>query len=340
MRSEAESLFSMIRRFLEVWLPLQRGASPATVRSYRTALRQFVGHLADGCGGRLDHVSFSSVTEESLSSYLDSLEERGCGVSTRNQRLAAIRSFLSYAALEDVALVAVLAEAQRTPVKKGITKKVEYLNEDQLKALFGQPDPSVPKGLRDLAILVALYDTAARARELLGIKLGDLRLGTHPYVVLHGKGQKLRSVPLMGRTVELLERYMREFHEDRIANESLFYTVIGGRRKEMSYENVSKMVAKYGRMAASASDGFPDRLHAHTLRHTRAMHLYQDGVPLSYVKDVLGHSNINTTSIYASADLEMLRRAMAPLDRPLETFAPLPDWHEENEKLMRLAGLA
>ena len=63
MRSEAESLFSMIRRFLEVWLPLQRGASPATVRSYRTALRQFVGHLADGCGGRLDHVSFSSVTE-------------------------------------------------------------------------------------------------------------------------------------------------------------------------------------------------------------------------------------------------------------------------------------
>jgi integrase len=69
------------------------------------------------------------------------------------------------------------------------------------------------------------------------------------------------------------------------------------------------------------------------------MHLYQDGVPLSYIKDLLGHSDINTTSIYASADLEMLRKAMAPLDRPLETFAPLPDWQAERERLMKLAGL-
>ena len=75
------------------------------------------------------------------------------------------------------------------------------------------------------------------------------------------------------------------------------------------------------------------------LRHTRAMHLYQDGVPLSYVKEVLGHSNINTTSIYASADLEMLRKVMEPLDMDLPTASPMPRWDNEKERLMKLAGL-
>lgn len=339
MNREAETLFAAIRRFLEVFLPLQRGASPNTVRSYRTALRQFVDYLVDDVGTRIDRLSFSSITEESLSGYLDAVEASGCSISTRNQRLAAIKSFLSYAAMEDVALIAVLAQADRVPQKKSPRMPVEYLGGGQLESLFAQPDPSTPIGLRDLAMLVMLYDTAARIRELLGIRLQDLHFGTHPYVVLRGKGQKVRSVPLMERTVDLVSRYMREFHPSRDATSTLFYTVIGGKRKEMSYENASKMLAKYGAMAAANCDGFPSRLHAHMLRHTRSMHLYQDGIPLSYIKDLLGHSNINTTSIYASADLEMLRKAMAPLDRPLETFAPLPDWHGEKERLMKLAGL-
>lgn len=339
MNRDAEALFVTIRRFLETYLPLQRGASPNTVRSYRAALKQYVDHLVDVEGIRVDRLSFSSITEGSLTSYLDSVESSGCSVSTRNQRLAAIRSFLAYAATEDVANLAVLAKAGRVPKKKAPSAPVEYLQQAQLEALFAQPDTSTRIGLRDLTMLVMLYDTAARIRELLGIRIQDLHLGSHPYVVLHGKGQKARSVPLMGRTVELNDHYMREYHPTRIATSALFYTVIGGERRRMSYENASKMVAKYGALAAKDCDGFPARLHAHTLRHTRSMHLYQDGVPLSYIKDLLGHSNINTTSIYASADLQMLREAMSPLDKPLETFAPLPDWEGEREKLMRLAGL-
>lgn len=339
MNREAEELFAAVRRFLEVYLPLQRGASPNTVRSYRTAIKQFVDYLIDDAGTRIDRLSFSSITMESLSGYLDSVEASGCSVATRNQRLAAIKSFLSYAAMEDVAQVAVLAQADRVPQKKSPRAPVEYLSEGQLESLLAQPDPSTRIGLRDLTMLVMLYDTAARICELLGVQLQDLRLGAHPYVVLRGKGQKVRSVPLMDRTVGLVGRYMEEFHPEQIATSNLFYTVVGGKRKQMSYENASKMVAKYGTMAAAACEGFPVRLHAHTLRHTRSMHLYQDGVPLSYVKDLLGHSNINTTSIYASADLEMLRKAMAPLDKALDTFAPLPDWQAERERLMKLAGL-
>lgn len=339
MNRDAEAFFSCIRRFLEIYLPLQKGASPHTVRSYRIALRQLVDYMVDDAGIRADRIAFSAVTKEVVSGYLDSVERSGCSAATRNQRLAAIRSFLAYASAEDIAVVAVLAQIQRIPKKKEPRAPVEYLGEEDLGILFAQPDPATEKGLRDLTMLVTLYDTAARIHELLGIRLQDIHLGAHPYVVLRGKGDKTRSVPLMSRTVDLIVRYMREFHPDRAATDSLFYTIIGGRRKEMSYENAAKMVAGYGRMARAESNSFPERLHAHTLRHTRAMHLYQDGVPLSYVKDVLGHSNINTTSIYASADLEMLRSAMASLDRPLETFAPLPDWTAEKNKLMKLAGL-
>lgn len=339
MSPGAEALFASIRRFLTSYLPLQRGASPHTVRSYRTALRQLVDHLAGEGGGGIGALSFGSITEGAVASYLDAVERSGASVSTRNQRLAAIRSFLAYAAAEDVAVVAVLARVQRIPRKAGPSGPVEYLGEAELAALLAQPDPSTRRGLRDLTMLVVLYDTAARIREALGLRLGDLHLGPHPYAVLHGKGGKARSVPLMARTAALLGRYMREFHPERDPAEALFYTVVGGRRKGMSYENAAKAIARYGEMARAACPAFPERLHAHMLRHTRAMHLYQDGVPLSYVKDVLGHANINTTSIYASSDLKMLREAMEPLSRPLETFAPLPDWRTERERLMRLAGL-
>lgn len=339
MNAGAEALFGSIRRFLTSYLPLQRGASPHTVRSYRTALRQLVDHLAGEDGRGIGSLSFGSITEDAVASYLDAAERSGASVSTRNQRLAAIRSFLAYAAAEDVAVVAVLARIQRVPRKTGPSRPVEYLGEAELSALLAQPDPSTRRGLRDLTMLVVLYDTAARIREALGVRLRDLHLGARPYAVLHGKGGKARSVPLMARTRELLGRYMREFHQDRDPAATLFYTVVGGCRKEMSYENAARAVARYGAMAREQCPTFPERFHAHMLRHTRAMHLYQDGVPLSYVKDVLGHSNINTTSIYASADLEMLRRAMEPLSKPLGTFAPLPDWRSERERLLHIAGL-
>ena len=340
MDRAAERFFLLVRKYLEVHLPHRRGVSPQTVRSYRQALSQYVDYLIDDEGVPVGKVSFDAVTEDSICGFLDKLESRGCSVSTRNQRLAALRAFLAFAAQEDVSCIAVLARAQRVPKKKASRLPVGYLGEEDLAALFEQPDASKPKGLRDLVILVMLYDTAARASELVGISLCDLHLNLRsPYAVLHGKGSKIRSVPLMDRTVELLGDYIARFHTGSSPTDPLFYTTIGGARKRMSYENVAKLVAKYGKQAKASHGAFPDHLHPHMLRHTRAMHLYQDGIPLSYVKEVLGHSNINTTSIYASSDVEMLRKAMAPLDIELPTASPVPSWQDDRERLMKMAGL-
>lgn len=340
MKADSEKLYLLIRRFLEVHLPRRRGASVNTIRSYRTALAQFVDYMVDEAGVPATSLSLDDFTEEAISCFLDEVEKRGCSVSTRNQRLAALRSFLAFAAQEDVACMAVLARSHRVPKKKTVNKPVGYLTEGQLTALLEQPDPKSERGLRDLTILSMLYDTAARATELLNVSLGDLHLTLRcPYVVLFGKGSKVRSVPLMVRTISLLETYIATAHPYPSAEDPLFFTVAHGKRNRMSYECVAKMVAKYGRAAAESHPGFPERCHAHLLRHTRAMHLYQDGVPLSYVKEVLGHANINTTGIYASADLEMLRKVMEPLDMDLPTASPMPRWENEKERLMKLAGL-
>jgi site-specific recombinase XerD len=120
---------------------------------------------------------------------------------------------------------------------------------------------------------------------------------------------------------------------------NLFYTKVKEVCGPMSYENASKMIAGYGRKAATVCPEIPPKIHAHLLRVTRAMHLYQDGVPLSYIKDLLGHSNINTTSIYSMADLGMLRTAISSIEDPLKGFAAPVDWKSEKEKLKALAGL-
>jgi site-specific recombinase XerD len=186
-----------------------------------------------------------------------------------------------------------------------------------------------------------LYDTAARITELLTLKVADIKLDLkHPYVILTGKGKKSRSVPLMERTVAHIKLYNAMYHVGGEAYcDHLFYTKIKGVCSPMSYENTSKMIAGYGRQAAVTCSEVPVRVHAHLLRSTRAMHLYQDGVPLSYIKDLLGHSNINTTSIYAMADLGMLRAAISNIEDPLKEFAAPIDWKSEKEKLKALAGL-
>jgi site-specific recombinase XerD len=341
MKPEGAEFCTAISRYLNVYLPKLRGLSPNTVRSYRMALGQFVGYCLDTHGIPLGQMGFNVLEANVISGFLDNVEARGCSVSTRNQRLAAISAFARYVANANIAHAQVLAEIGKVPKKKAVVKPVGYLDQEALETLLRQPDASTDKGIRDLTILSMLYDTAARATEILTLKSSDLHINVkNPYVVLTGKGSKVRSVPLMERTVELIEVYSKIYHpvpEDPC--ESFIYTRIKGRCGQMSYESISKMTARYAAMGAKAYDAMPNPVRPHMIRHTRAMHLYQDGVPLSYIKDLLGHSNINTTSIYASASLEMLRDMVESSSRPLKTMEAVPDWKDEKAELMRLASL-
>jgi site-specific recombinase XerD len=307
------SLFGLIHKYLKVYLPKQRKVSPNTIRSYRGALELLVDFTKDRRKVPLKDVTFEMLTSETIAEFLDFLEdERGCSVATRNNRLAAIRAFLKYAADVDVSAVAFLKEIKKVPVKKlDCIDAIAYMSETAVTALITEPDAATPKGLRDRFFMVLLYDTGARMQEMLDIKLRDFRYGKTPTITLHGKGGKVRTVPIMKKTVEHLHLYLSVFHQNANANDRpLFFSVIHGQINPLSDDCVRKFLRKHGIAARERCLEVPEKVHAHLFRHSRAMHLYQHGMDLTLISQWLGHADLETTLVYAHADTEHKRCAI------------------------------
>lgn len=338
--------FKCVRDFLLNYLPKQKGASDNTILSYKMALNLFVTFMKDV--KRITPVSleFEAVNSEIVKEFLDWIENtRCCSVTTRNQRLAALRSFFEYAGLKDISVMNLSFGIQEIPIKKAHGKIVEYLSEPALETLLKQPDLKKSKGLRDLFLMILMYDTAARCAEIIGLKLSDLHLDTDkPKVYLHGKGNKTRVVPLMPKTVEHCKRYLKKYHpnSDQKTDKDvlLFYTTSHRTRHTMSVDAVEAIYKKYGKSAAEQCNDMPANLHPHMMRHTRAMHLYRSGMPLELLSQYLGHADIETTLIYAYADTEMKREAIRKADVVRDgKEVPVEIWADDEDMILKLSGL-
>jgi integrase/recombinase XerD len=184
--------------------------------------------------------------------------------------------------------------------------------------------------------------TRPRGAARTGLRVRDLDLdGKHPKVHLHGKGDKTRIVPLLARTVEHCRQHLRRFHDTGSSrDELLFFTKLHGRRQPLSTDTVEAFVNAYGESAREVCAEVPQRVFPHMLRHTRAMHLYRQGMPLPLLADFLGHASIESTRIYAYADAEMKRAALQkanPLSDPAEESRPV--WEGDEDMILKLAGL-
>ncbi len=337
--------FNTVRNFLMEYLPNQRCFSENTIRSYRQALNLFILYLRKEQKLSVKQIRFESINKNTILGFLDWLENaRYCGVSTRNQRLMALRSFFEYAGETDCAQMALSMAVQSIPAKASQSKVVEYLSEAALESLLKQPNPAKRIELRNLFFMVLMYDTAARCSELLNMKVRDLRIKIqHPIAYLHGKGGKTRTVPLLSKTVKHCEHYLRIFHanEPLDSEKPLFYTVIHGIQQPMSADTVALFLRKYGEMANHECPEVPNHIHAHMLRHTRAMHLYRQGMPMMLLSEYLGHASEETTKIYAYADTEMKRAAIDKTDAVRGNMpAVAPIWLNDDEMILKLSGLA
>ena len=340
-----ESFFKHVRGFLTVFLPKHKCCSPHTVKAYRDTLNLFRHFLQEQKGIAFTGIGFDLITHEVVYEFLAWLQDtRRCHAATKNHRLAAFKSFLHYCGIEDPALMAVYLDIQQVGAQKIARPRVEYMSETALKVLLAQPDAQTATGLRDRFLMILLYDSGARIQELLDLKLKDLHLKDQtPCLYLTGKGNKTRLVPLMDKTVEHLQVYLKAFHSasDPPNDRPLFYTLRKGQLGRMSEDNVACLLKRYAKAAHQVCSEVPLRMHAHLFRHTRAMHLYQAGIPLSYIKDFLGHANINTTDIYASADASMLRAALEKIDKrgagSASTVAPV--WQGNEDMILKLCGL-
>ena len=141
-----------------------------------------------------------------------------------------------------------------------------------------------------------------------------MRNGINVKVRILGKGTKIRYVPLMNSTVKHLDAYLAEFHVSLENDNYLFYTVHDGKHTQMKPGTVDHFLKKYGRRLHESDPEYPAELHAHMLRHSIAMAMYKKGIPISYIKDFLGHSSLMSTAVYSYADEETISKALESVD--------------------------
>ena len=342
---ESRKFFQLIRDFLTVYLPNQRGCSPNTIRAYRDALNLLFDYLKAIENLQLSEISFDKISRQTAECYLDWLEsKRNCSISTRNHRLSCIRAFYKYAAGRDMTVATHSFELEKIPIKKTVKgQRVKYFEEDALKTILRQPDSGTKKGMRNLFHMILMYDTAARNQEILDLKVSDIHVSVkESHVVISGKGSKTRIVPLMQKTIEHYNNYLRIFHDGKISDDLLFYVVQKGYRQAMSADNVEKFMKKYGKAAREQNTKVPEGLHPHMFRHSRAMHLYHGGMPLPLLSEWLGHAQLETTMIYAYADTKMKREAIEKATsgiNPLKQGQEVTSWQDDDELIKRLYGL-
>lgn len=330
--------FSRTYDFLERYLPLQVGRSRHTVESYRDALTVFRRFARDEACLSVADMRFGDCTRGLVLSFLEHLRAAGCSAGTCNQRLAALKSYLWYAADRDVAVQSVAMSVSRIPPVKGPERVKEKLSEEALAAILSQPDPTSRKGIRDRAMLVLLYDSGIRLSELIGLDVGDVRIGDDPRIYVMGKGSRERAVAITPATASHISAHLACMHgHDPDPSSPLFFTVRSGSRCRMSPSNVQRIVQVCADGARKTCPDVPEKVHPHTFRRTRATDLYQGGVALELVSRILGHSSVETTKIYAKPSMEMMREAMeSAYPTALEEK---PAWVGNEDEMARLCGL-
>ena len=318
--------------YFSTYLPSTCGVSSNTCNSYRDAFKLLLLYLQEEKGVPANSIELRMLNRNLVSDFLDWLEvQREVSVTTRNQRLAALKAFAHYVQYRNPEYLGNCTDIITIRPKKHEKPVIPFLTEDELKALLAQPNPSTRHGLRDLTLLSLLYDSGARVQEITDLELKDIRLTNPAMVTLTGKGRKARQVPLMKDTCKLLDTYIRNFDlNSKPLTSPLFFNQKG---QALSRYGVTYILKKYASHAEL--DGNAKKISPHVLRHTKAMHLLRAGVNMIYIRDFLGHVDISTTEVYARIDAEMKRKVF---EEKVPNFTPnttMP-WEEDEDLLQWL----
>lgn len=337
---EAVEISRCIASFLETYAPAHRTSSGNTLRSYRCALSLYVTFLEQAKGVDPTSLCAGCFEREAIEEWMRWLrDERGCGPDTCNCRLGSIRAFLDYLGSRRPEFMRLYQDASRIPRMKAPKKKVCGMSMAAVKALMAAPDTTRRGGVRDLALMVFLYATAARIDEALSLKVGQMHLdGGRPYANIVGKGGKVRTLYLPQRSVEHVMAYMGIFHgEDPDPGAYLFYSRNKGPHGKLSQQAVNKMLKKHALEASRSCPEVPTGLHAHQFRHARASHWLEGGMNVVQISFLLGHESVETTMRYLDITLDDERAALSVLESEDDKVA-VPKWRNDDGSLKSFCG--
>ena len=318
-----------LSRFLTDHLAGERDLSPQTIASYRDAIKLLLTWFRDVQALPPEKLRLSDLDRPRTLEFLDWLEtERGNSPATRNQRLAVIKTFARYTAVERPEFLDQAAQIIAVKQKKTPATDMGYLTGDEVKALLAEPDPATRRGLRDTVLLSTLYDTAARVQEICDLNTADVRTARPMLLTLHGKGSKTRRVAPMDPTARLLQHYLdrRTRHPGVGADADPLFT--GPEQTRLTRWGVTKILGRHVQSLRRRDPGYAAGVNVtpHVIRRTRAMHLLEAGVNLIYIRDLLGHADVSTTEIYARANAEAKRKAIESAYQSLTPETSPADW--------------
>ena len=306
-----------LSKFLKEYLVVERNVSKETIRSYTKTFQMLIKYLVNTKNIKLKDITFENITRDIILDYLNSLEEKGNSIRTRNQRLACIKSFYKYCLYYETQNIDNINKVLTINYKKCVKPIQDCLTEDEIASILSKVDKTTKKGRRDLLILSLLYDTAARASEIINLKIENINLEAKS-IKLTGKGNKIRIVPIMEPTKDMLIHYLKE-------NNSKMYLF-----EIKSYELIRYLFKKI-----NIIDG--KKITPHTFRRSRAIHLLDKGVNIVYIQELLGHSSVEVTQDYVRAITKSKFEAIEKVTPQL--VEELPDWNDDQDLLNQLLNM-
>ena len=313
MRAPQIGFPTLVQDFFLNRLIAQRGASARTVESYRDAFELLFAFTAQHTGKHPSDLQLADLDAPLVLDFLDHLEtKRGNSIRTRNARLAAIHSFMRYAAIRDPASLPVAQRVLAIPTKRFDRPVLGYLTRDQVAAILDAPDRRTWTGHRDAVMFATLYNTGARVSEITGLRVRDVLLDRSTAVLLHGKGRKERVIPLWKSTARDLRDWLRRTKSG--PDDPVFPNRAGAPLTRSGVRDRLDRAVATARHRCPSLEGKP--VSPHTLRHTTAVHLLESGTDLAVIALWLGHASPTTTHQYLEADLAAKEAVLQRLDDP------------------------
>lgn len=311
----------------------QKGLRPASIQSYRDALRLFLNFAARNAGRKVSRLSLQDLTFERVLGFLRHLEgDRQNHIRTRNHRLAVLHTFFEYVGTRVPEMLTVAQRVAGIPRKRVPPPETSYLTRDEVEALFRGLPSEGRLATRDRALLLFLYNTGARVQEAADVRVVDLDLGACPTATLHGKGDKWRSCPLWEETTRQLRMLLDRRDAAPNPHSPVFLSATG---RGLTRYGIYKIVRRHARVLEVKSPSKRGRVTPHVLRHTTAVHLLEAGVDVNVIRGWLGHVSLDTTNRYAEISAKAKAAALSACEPPVSSEASrrTPVWRN-NESLL------
>jgi site-specific recombinase XerD len=341
MNPNTPPLGAILASFFNDHLKLQKGLRPNTIASYADAMRLLLQFVASVGRKKITQLGLDDLDADAVTRFLNSLEEsRSNAAQSRNQRLAALRTFFEYVGHRFPERVEQAQKVAAIPRKRAQPPETIFLDREEIEGALSTLPENGRYALRDRTLLIFLYNTGARVQEAADLRASDVHFEPTPSVHLHGKGDKWRVCPLWVETAALLKKLISEKRLGAPSDRPVF---TGAREAALTRFGIYKIVRRYtNQIVKNGSDGRRRCISPHVWRHTTAVHLLEAGVEVNVIRAWLGHATLETTNRYAEITIRTkhaaLERCIVPGSAD-EKISRKPAWQTDAALLNWLRSL-